>query len=127
MSQIKQRRVRLSMEEKLWILHHREKNPKFSQKKLSMDFTAKYRRTLSRQAICNVLKQSQELIALSMADPELELKQIRNTHSITKAGVVKLILLRNKFKAGFQKGLFITIGYMITKISELRSTINHMM
>ena len=106
MSQIKQKRVRLSMEEKLWILHHREKNPKFSQKKLSMDFTEKYRRTLSRQAICNVLKQSQELIALSMADPELELKQIRNTHSITKAGVVKLVLLRNKFKAGFQKGPF---------------------
>jgi len=93
----KQKRVRLSIEEKLWILHHREKNPNISQNKITLDFLAKFKKQISRQCVSNVLQQNDQILALSKADPELETKKIKNIKTITKVGVVKITFYVNIF------------------------------
>ena len=41
MFEMKKKRVRLTMEEKLWLVSHHEKNPKITQAKIGLDFSAK--------------------------------------------------------------------------------------
>ena len=46
---IKKNRVRLSVEEKIWILNHRKENP-ISQNKIALDFPAKLKKQLTEHA-----------------------------------------------------------------------------
>ena len=55
MFQMKKKRVRLTMEEKLWVVNHNEQNPKISQAKICLDFSAKFKRPISRQCVCNII------------------------------------------------------------------------
>ena len=41
---ITKKRVRLSMDEKLWIINHRKENPKIQQNKIALDFSAKLKK-----------------------------------------------------------------------------------
>ena len=41
---ITKKRVRLSMDEKLWIINHRKENPKIKQNKIASDFSAKLKK-----------------------------------------------------------------------------------
>ena len=44
---ITKKRVRLSIDEKLWILNHRKENPKITQNKIVLDFSAKLKKQLA--------------------------------------------------------------------------------
>ena len=57
MFEMKKKRVRLTMEEKLWVVSHHEKNPKITQAKIGLDFSAKFIRPISRQCVCNIIQQ----------------------------------------------------------------------
>ena len=72
---ITKKRVRLSMDEKLWIINHRKENPKIKQNKIALDFSAKLKKTVSRTCILSVLQKSDQILAFSKADPELERKK----------------------------------------------------
>ena len=51
MFEMKKKRVRLTMEEKLWLVSHHEKNPKITQAKICLDFSAKFKRAISKQCV----------------------------------------------------------------------------
>ena len=104
MFEMKKKRVRLTMEEKLWLVSHHEKNPKITHSKIGLDFSAKFKRPISRQCVCNIIQHKEEIKAFVEADPELEIKKTRNTHSITKVGVPKIELYElGSFKEKFFK------------------------
>ena len=52
---IKKKRVRLSVEEKIWILNHRKENPMISQNKIALDFSVKVSESL--QKLCYEIDQ----------------------------------------------------------------------
>ena len=83
---IKKKRVRLSVEEKIWILNHRKENPLISQNKIDLDFSAKLKKTVDRTCVTKVLQKSDQLLAYSKADPEIESKRIKQMTTITKVG-----------------------------------------
>ena len=102
MFEMKKKRVRLTMEEKLWLVSHHEKNPKITHSKIGLDFSAKFKRPISRQCVCNIIQHKEEIKAFVEADPELEIKKTRNTHSITKVGVLEIELYElESFKGKF--------------------------
>ena len=87
---IKKKRVRLSVEEKIWILNHRKENPQISQNKIALDFSANLKKTVDRTCVTKVLQKSDQLLAYSKADPEIESKRIKQMTTITKVGVAPL-------------------------------------
>ena len=87
---IKKKRVRLSVEEKIWILNHRKENPLISQNKIALDFSAKFKKTVDRTCVTKILQKSDQLLAYSKADPEIESKRIKQMTTITKVGVAPL-------------------------------------
>ena len=62
------------MEEKLWLVSHHDKNPKITQAKISLDFSAKFKRPISKQCVCNIIQQK-KIKAFDEADPGLEIKK----------------------------------------------------
>ena len=86
--------MRLSMDEKLWIINHRKENPKIKQNKIALDFSAKFKKTVSRNCILSVLQKSDQILAFSNADPELERKKIKNIKKkqLQKLGSQNLLL-----------------------------------
>ena len=93
MMPITKKRVRLSIDEKLWILNHRKENPKITQNKIALDFPAKFKKTVSRHCVLRVLQKDDQLEALVKADPELERKRIKNIETVTKVGVMNLTFI----------------------------------
>ena len=87
---IKKKRVRLSVEEKIWILNHRKENPLISQNKIALDFLAKFKKTVDRTCVTKVLQKSDQILAFSKADPEIERKKTKNITTMTKVEVVPL-------------------------------------
>ena len=87
---IKKKRVRLSVEEKIWILNHRKENPLISQNKIALDFSAKFKKTVDRTCVTKVLQKSDQLLAYSKADPEIESKRLKQMTTITKVEVAPL-------------------------------------
>ena len=87
---IKKKRVRLSVEEKIWILNHRKENPLISQNKIALDFSAKFKKTVDGTCVTKVLQKSDQLLAYSKADPEIESKRIKQMTAITRVGVAPL-------------------------------------
>ena len=65
MMPIKKKRVRLSVEEKIWILNHRKENPMISQNKIALDFTAKLKKTVDRTCVTKVFQKSDQLLVFS--------------------------------------------------------------
>ena len=90
MMPIKKKRVRLSVEEKIWILNHRKENPLISQNKIALDFSAKFKKTVDRTCVTKILQKIDQLFAYSKADPEIESKRIKQMTTITKVGVAPL-------------------------------------
>ena len=45
------KRINLSVEEKIWILRHAEKNDKLSRKKIALDFSTKFNRSITSQCV----------------------------------------------------------------------------
>ena len=90
MMPIKKKRVRLSVEEKIWILNHRKENPLISQNKIALDFSAKFKKTVDRTCVTKILQKIDQLLAYSKADPEIESKRIKQMTTITKVGVAPL-------------------------------------
>ena len=87
---IKKKRVLLSVEEKILILNHRKENPLISQNKIALDFSAKFKKTVDRTCVTKILQKSDQLLAYSKADPEIESKRIKQMTTITKVGVAPL-------------------------------------
>ena len=89
----KKKRVSLSMDEKLWILNHCKENPKMTQKKVALDFTAKFKKTMSRYCVRRVLQKKDRLEAFVKTDPELERKRIKNIGGNDEKEMVTLELI----------------------------------
>ena len=88
---IKKKRAQLSVEEKIWIFNHRKENPLISQNKIALNFSAKLKKkTVDRTCVTKVLQKSDQLLAYSKADPEIESKRIKQMTTITKVGVAPL-------------------------------------
>ena len=80
---------------KIWILNHRKENPLISQNKIALDFSAKFKKTVDRTCVTKVLQKSDQLLAFSKADPELERKKkTKNITTITKVEVVPLTFVK---------------------------------
>ena len=75
---------------KIWILNHRKENPLISQNKIALDFSANLKKTVDRTCVTKVLQKSDQLLAYSKADPEIESKRIKQMTTITKVGVAPL-------------------------------------
>ena len=86
---IKRKRVRISVDEKIWILNHRKENPLISQKKIALD----NKKTVDRTCVTKILQKNDQLLAFSKADPELERKRIKNFSTITKVEVAPLTFI----------------------------------
>ena len=82
MFDMKKKRVRLIMEEKLWLVSHHDKNPKIAQAKIGLDFSAKFKRPISKQGVCNIIQQK-KIKAFDEADPGLEIKK-QETHVLSR-------------------------------------------
>ena len=90
---IKRKRVRISVDEKIWILNHRKENPLISQNKIALDFLAKFKKTVDRTCVTKFLQKNDQRLAFSKADPELERKRIKNFSTITKVEVAPLTFI----------------------------------
>ena len=90
---IRKKRVNLSIDEKLWILNHCKENPKMTQKKIALDFSAKFKKTINRYCVPRVLQKKDRLEAFLKADPELEGKRIKNIGGNDEKEMVTLELI----------------------------------
>ena len=50
---ITKKRVRLSIDEKLWILNHGKENPKITQSKIPLDFSAEFKNSVPH-TVCGI-------------------------------------------------------------------------
>ena len=56
------KRINLSVEEKIWILRHAEKNDKLSRKKIALDFSTKFNRSITSQCVSNTISKKAEIL-----------------------------------------------------------------
>ena len=74
-----------SMEQKLWILKHRDENRKISQAKLALDFSNEFNHPISISAISRIIANKDNLLASMNAAPEINTKRMKKTVSIDRA------------------------------------------
>ena len=74
-----------NLEQKLWLVKHREENKKISLARIAMDFSAEFNRPISISGISRIISQKDELLALSNADPEIETKRVKKMVSLDRA------------------------------------------
>ena len=86
------KRARLSLEQKLWIIHHKTENQRITNAKVALDFSVKFNRPTSRQAICYVLKYKDEILRDVNVDPEKNIKKAKYVKKDTMALVWSLSL-----------------------------------
>ena len=55
-----------------------------------LDFSAKFKKTIDQTCVTKVLQKSDQLLAYSKADPEIESKRIKQMTTIKKVGVAQL-------------------------------------
>ena len=79
------KRARLSLEQKLWIIHHKTENQRITNAKVALDFSVKFNRPTSRQAICYVLKYKDEILRDVNVDPEKNIKKAKYVKKDTMA------------------------------------------
>ena len=77
-----------TLEQKLWILKHREENKKISLARIAMDFSTEFNRAISISGISRIISQKDELLALSNADPEIETKRVKKMVSLNRIKLV---------------------------------------
>ena len=68
MYQISRKRVNLSLEEKLWIIRKNKEHEKNSLKQvtqLALDFSVKFKRSITKLCICKTVNKSAEILALA--------------------------------------------------------------
>ena len=73
-----------NLEQKLWLVKHREENKKISLARIAMDFSAEFNRPISISGISRIISQKDELLALSNADPEIETKRVKKMVSLNR-------------------------------------------
>ena len=105
------KRARLSLEQKLWIIHHKTENQRITNAKVALDFSVKFNRPTSRQAICYVLKYKDEILRDVNVDPEKNIKKAKYVKKDTMA----------KFEADLlrmleEKDKIVNLTYAIVKL-----------
>ena len=83
-----QKRIRgpyTSMEQKLWILKHRDENRKISQAKLALDFSNEFNHPISISAISRIIANKDNLLASMDAAPEINTKKMKKMVSLDRA------------------------------------------
>ena len=86
MYQISRKRVNLSLEEKLWIIRKNKEHEKNSLKQvtqLALDFSVKFKRSITKLCICKTVNKSAEILALATKNPELETKKSFKLQKLT--------------------------------------------
>ena len=73
-----------NLEQKLWLVKHREENKKISLARIAMDFSAEFNCPISISGISRIISQKDELLALSNADPEIETKRVKKMVSLNR-------------------------------------------
>ena len=89
----KNRKNGLSIDEKLWILKHCQENPKINQNKIALDFSAKFKKTISQYIVRRVLQKKDRLEAFVKANPVLERKKIKSIGGNDEEEMVTLELI----------------------------------
>ena len=67
----KRKRVKLTLEEKLWILSHKKENRESSNAKVALDFSVKFKRPISKNCVQNILSQKESIQSILKAAPDL--------------------------------------------------------
>ena len=90
------------MEQKLWVLKHKEENKKISQRKIALDFSAEFNHPISISGISRIIAQKDELLTSSNADPEIEKKRVKKMVSLDRAQFENDLekLLEKKYLSG---------------------------
>ena len=70
----KRKRVKLTLEEKLWILSHKKENRESSNAKIALDFSVKFKRPISKNCVQNILSQKESIQSILKAAPDLDVK-----------------------------------------------------
>ena len=83
MYQISRKRVNLSSEEKLWIIRKNKEHEKNSLTRLALDFSVKFKRSITKLCICKTVNKSAEILALTTKNPELETKKSFKLQKLT--------------------------------------------
>ena len=73
---------RLTIEDNYDLSVIMKKNPKITQAKIGLDFSAKFKRPISKQCVCNIIQQK-KIKAFDEADPGLEIKK-QETHVLSR-------------------------------------------
>ena len=81
MYQISRKRVNLSLEEKLWIVRKNKEHEKNSLTQLALDFSVKFKRSITKLCICKTVNKSAEKLATK--NPELETKKSFKLQKLT--------------------------------------------
>ena len=71
----KRKRVKLTLEEKLWILSHKKENRESSNAKVALDFSVKFKRPISKNCVQNILSQKESIQSILKAAPDLDVKK----------------------------------------------------
>ena len=71
----KRKRVKLTLEEKLWILSHKKENRAYSNAKVALDFSVKFKRPISKNCVQNILSQKESIQSILKAAPDLDVKK----------------------------------------------------
>ena len=71
----KRKRVKLTLEEKLWILSHKKENRESSNAKVALDFSVKFKRPISKNCVQNILSQKESIQSILKAAPDLDAKK----------------------------------------------------
>ena len=71
------KRARLSFDQKLWIIKHKRENRRITLAEVALDFSEKFKRPISHQAISYVIKNRNDIYQNINADPEKNLKKTK--------------------------------------------------
>ena len=80
----KRKRVKLTLEEKLWILSHKKENRESSNAKVALDFSVKFKRPISKNCVQNILSQKESIQSILKAAPDLDAKKTISLRSATR-------------------------------------------
>ena len=77
------RKVNLSLEEKLWIIRKNKEHEKNPLTQLALDFSVKFKRSITKLCICKTVNKSAEILALATKNPVLETKKSFKLQKLT--------------------------------------------
>ena len=98
----KRKNSNTTLEERKWLINHAEENSKLTSTKLALDFSSKFNRTINRSTVSRILTNKQQIKTMISADPEIDLKRVKQVISARRAEFEAELaqVLQVKFRTG---------------------------